>query len=63
MSDVEYGYGDKQWFFNGQRHRLDGPAVECADGTKHWWFKGEKIECSTHKEFEQLVYAKNAKSA
>lgn len=29
-------YNDKDQF-----HRLDGPAVECADGTKGWWVEGK----------------------
>ena len=33
--------GDKYWYFNGQLHREDGPAVEYPDGTKHWYLKGE----------------------
>ena len=24
------------WFLNGKRHRVDGPAVEYANGTKYW---------------------------
>src|SRR3972149_2994041 len=24
------------------KHRLDGPAVECADGTKTWWINGKR---------------------
>ena len=26
--------GDKYWFLNGKRHRVDGPAVEFANGDK-----------------------------
>jgi hypothetical protein len=25
------------WMFDDKRHRLDGPAVIWADGTKEWW--------------------------
>ena len=28
--------GDKEWYQNGQRHRLDGPAVERSNGDKIW---------------------------
>ena len=28
------------WRLNGQRHRVDGPAVEYADGTKSWYLDG-----------------------
>jgi len=33
--------GDKYWYQNGQRHRTDGPATECADGTKYWYQNGQ----------------------
>jgi len=26
----------------GQLHRVDGPAVECSDGTKSWWINGQR---------------------
>jgi len=30
--------GDVRWYNeNDKLHRLDGPAVECADGHKIWW--------------------------
>ena len=29
--------GDRFWFQNGQRHRLDGPAVEFTNGTRFWY--------------------------
>jgi len=29
--------GDKEWYQNGERHRLDGPAIEYANGTKSWY--------------------------
>jgi len=35
-------YGTKHWNNeNDKRHRLDGPAVEYADGGKEWWVNGE----------------------
>ena len=27
---------------SGRRHRLDGPAVERADGTREWWANGQR---------------------
>ena len=30
--------GTREWWFDGERHRLYGPAVEKADGTREWWF-------------------------
>ena len=32
--------GSKYWFQNGERHRLDGPACEWADGSKAWYING-----------------------
>ena len=29
--------GNKRWYVNGQRHRLDGPAIEWHDGRKFWY--------------------------
>ena len=40
------------------KHRLDGPAVECADGTKTWWVDGKPhrldgpaVECADGSKF------------
>ena len=30
-----------RWYLNGERHRVDGPAVEDVDGTKVWWLNGK----------------------
>ena len=44
-----------RWYYNsaGQLHRIDGPAVEWASGTKSWYQNGERhringaaIECT-----------------
>ena len=29
--------GNKHWLLNGELHREDGPAVECANGDKCWY--------------------------
>jgi hypothetical protein len=35
--------GTKQWYNeNDKLHRLDGPAIEYADGGKSWWVNGER---------------------
>ena len=49
--------GSKFWLQNNKFHRLDGPAWE-SDGSKSWYFKGEYIECSSQKKFEQLIKLK-----
>jgi hypothetical protein len=37
-----YDIGTKHWLLNGNLHREDGPAVECADGTKLWYLNGKR---------------------
>ena len=39
---IEYANGDKAWWQNGLRHRLDGPAVERPDGYKAWYQNGKR---------------------
>jgi len=41
----EYSNGNKEWWINGQRHRIDGPAVErLIAGTKSKeWYKNGKL--------------------
>jgi len=34
-------YGTISWFQNGKCHRLDGPAIEWADGSKSWYQNGK----------------------
>jgi len=34
------GMISKEWRVNGLRHRLDGPAIEWANGTREWWVNG-----------------------
>ena len=36
-----YDNGTKEWYFNGKRHRLDGPAFEYPDGYKAWLLNGK----------------------
>ncbi len=31
------------WKVDGERHRLDGPAVEWSDGDKSYWVEGIKL--------------------
>lgn len=45
---IKFGYSVQitkdriEWYFNGLRHRVDGPAIEYADGNKEWYQNGEK---------------------
>jgi hypothetical protein len=33
-------WGDKRWMLNDKHHRVDGPAVEWANGSKTWCLHG-----------------------
>jgi hypothetical protein len=37
-----YADGSKFWYQNGQRHRLDGPAIEHDNGDKYWYQNGQR---------------------
>ena len=41
MPRVEYGNRIEWRNEEGEIHRLDGPAIEWADGTKEWWAHGK----------------------
>ena len=41
MEIITSRYGFKSWYFNGKRHRTDGPALEYSDGSKEWYINGE----------------------
>jgi hypothetical protein len=34
--------GTERWYLHGQRHRVDGPAVEYTDGSKSWYINGQR---------------------
>ena len=38
---VHINCGEKYWHQNDKLHRLNGPAVEYADGGKEWWHNGK----------------------
>jgi hypothetical protein len=37
-----YPDGSKEWYQNGELHRLDGPACEFSDGSKFWYQNGKR---------------------
>ena len=39
--DNESSYAGTYWYLNGQLHRVDGPAVEDANGDKRWYLNGK----------------------
>lgn len=47
-----YPGGTKIWYLNDQLHREDGPAIECANGTKEWYPNGRLL---SEKEFKQII--------
>ena len=46
--------GDKEWWKDGQCHRLNGPAVEKSNGEKCWYIEGKKY---TEEEWKKLSFA------
>lgn len=42
----------KEWWFEGKKHRLDGPAIEKANGRKIWYIEGKEY---TEEEFNKYV--------
>ncbi len=43
-SSFRYEYRDgSEWCINGQLHRMDGPAVEYADGSREWWVNDQPL--------------------
>ena len=34
--------GSKEWYVNGELHRIDGPAIEVANGDRFWYVNGER---------------------
>ena len=44
MKDIYYfsdGSISSKWHFSKQLHRVDGPAIEWANGSKYWYLNGE----------------------
>jgi len=39
---VEYSYGSKEWWINGNLHRENGPAIERHDGNKVWCINSKR---------------------
>ena len=40
---IEHVNGLKEWYFDGKRHRINGPAFERANGTRDWYFNNEEL--------------------
>ena len=39
---LRYSNGDKEWYQDGNLHRTNGPAIECANGLKFWYLNGKE---------------------
>lgn len=50
--------GNKEYYSNNKLHRLDGPAIELASGSKYWYYEGEQINCRSQEEFERILNLK-----
>jgi len=48
-----YMDGSKVWFYQNKLHRLDGPAIERADGTKSYYINDKYFK--TEKEYKEAV--------
>ena len=38
---VKWEDGLEEWYLDGERHRIDGPALVFPNGTKHWYLYGK----------------------
>lgn len=51
---TDHRNGSKSYFFNGKRHRANGPAVEYADGRKEYWYNGQPF--NSQRELDEYVF-------
>jgi hypothetical protein len=47
--------GDRFWYLNNKLHREKGAAIELATGGRAYYYEGNKIACSSQKEFEKII--------
>ena len=50
--NVKAGEFKTEWYQNGKKHRLDGPAIEIINRKKEWWIEGKKY---TKEEFNKKI--------
>jgi len=50
--------GTKEWYINDELHRVDGPAIEYANGDKYWYYHGTNIKVSSQEEFLRMLRLK-----
>ena len=49
--------GDKYWVLGDYPHRIDGPAIEYADGHKSWYINGEKYSEEEFNMIQEVLWA------
>ncbi len=54
---VIYDDGTKHWYLNETVHRIDGPAVENADGSKEWWINNVEYSEEEFDMIKQMLWA------
>jgi hypothetical protein len=47
--------GAQYWYFHGDRHRLDGPAIKYGSGNVEYWINGKEL---SEKEFNTITLQK-----
>ena len=52
---IEYVDGFKSWWLNGKLHRTKGPAVIHPSGSMDWYLYGNRMNCTSQKEFEKRL--------
>lgn len=55
---IEWHNGCKVWYWEGQKHRENGPAMTDKEGFKQWWIYGKKV---TEEEFKLFSEKKKLK--
>jgi hypothetical protein len=50
--------GTKYWYLNGNRHRVDGPAVEHSSGSKYWYLNGNRhrVDGPAVEHFDGIIF-------
>jgi len=55
------GYKNKAFYLNGLLHRVDGPAIEWADGSQFWYLHGILLTKEAHKKMMNKQWYLNGK--
>jgi len=48
-----YTSGNKHWYYKGQLHRLNGPAIEFVNGDKSYYINGEYF--NTFEDYKEAI--------